>query len=48
MSDTSAEPFIGRVLEQLEGMPRDRFSSKSWRFEDRPTSEGVGLKPGID
>lgn len=48
MSDANAEAFLGRVLEQLPGMNRNRFSSKSWRFEDRPTSEGVGLKPGID
>lgn len=48
MSDSSAEDFLGRVLEQLSDMNRGRFSSKSWRFEDRPTSEGVGLKPEIE
>lgn len=45
MSD--ADAFVGRVLDKLQGMSRDRFSSESWRFEDRPTGEGVGLKPGI-
>lgn len=48
MSDAGAEAFLARVLEQLTDMSRDRFSSKSWRFEGRPTSECVGLKPGVD
>ncbi len=47
MSDAGAEAFLGRVLEQMKEMPRDKFSGSSWRFEGRPTSEGVGLKPGV-
>lgn len=44
----SADAFLDRVFEHLPGMPRDKFNYKSWRFEKRPTSEGVALDPGKD
>lgn len=48
MVNAGAEAFLGRVLERLSGMSRNGFSSDSWQFENRPTSEGVGLKAGVD
>lgn len=48
MSDASAEEFLGRVMEHLKDMPRDKYSNTSWRYEGRPTGEGVGLKPGVE
>lgn len=41
----AAEDFIGRVLTHVAGLNRDRYNHATWRFENRPTSEGVGLKP---
>lgn len=43
----AAEEFIGRVLTHVASLNRDRFNSTTWRFENRPTVEGVGLKPHI-
>lgn len=48
MPDPQLDAFIGRVMEHLPDLSQDRFSSTSWRFENRPTTEGVGLKPGVD
>lgn len=47
MSDPGADAFLDRVFEKLADMPTDKFSTVSWRFESRPTSEGLGLKPGV-
>lgn len=44
----SADAFLERVLPHLSDLHRDRFSHASWRFEGRPTSEGVGLMPHAD
>ncbi|MFN8129332.1 MAG: hypothetical protein U0R28_11080 [Candidatus Nanopelagicales bacterium] len=46
----SADAFLDRVLPHLAELHTDRFNHASWRFEKRPTSEGVGLKPyaGVD
>jgi hypothetical protein len=41
----SADAFLNRVLPHLETLHRDRFHATTWRFENRPTSEGVGVKP---
>jgi hypothetical protein len=44
----SADAFLDRVLPHLADLHRDRFNHTSWRFEGRPTHEGVGLKPHPD
>lgn len=41
----SADAFLDRVLPHLQNLPQDRFHATTWRFENRPTSEGVGVKP---
>jgi hypothetical protein len=41
----AAEEFIGRVLTHVATLSREKFNSTTWRFENRPTVEGVGLKP---
>ena len=41
----SAEEFLDRVMPHLEKLKRDKFNHTSWRYESRPTSEGVGLRP---
>lgn len=45
-----AEEFLSRVMERIPNLPTDKFGSESWRYDGRPTSEGVGLKPvdGVD
>ncbi|MDP4015437.1 MAG: hypothetical protein Q8P38_12585, partial [Candidatus Nanopelagicales bacterium] len=48
MADAGLEAFLGRVMEHLPGLSSDRFSSQSWRFENRPTNEGLGLKPRVE
>ena len=48
MADATIEDFLSRVMERLPDMSRDKFTSQSWRFEGRPTGEGLGLKPGVD
>lgn len=47
MADASLEEFLTRVNEHLPSLSRDKFSSESWRYQDRPTSEGLGLMPGV-
>ena len=47
MADAALEDFLSRVNEHLPGLSRDKFSNDSWRYQDRPTSEGLGLKPGV-
>ncbi|MDZ7577514.1 MAG: hypothetical protein U0904_04985 [Candidatus Nanopelagicales bacterium] len=47
MSEASAEEFLGRVMPKVPELSRDKFNFKSWRFENRPTSEGVGIRPGV-
>mgnify|MGYP006377318873 FL=1 len=47
MADAALEDFLARVNEHLPGLSRDKFSNDSWRYQDRPTSEGLGLKPGV-
>ena len=44
----AAEEFLERVHQHVPQLSRQRFSYKSWRFARRPTSEGVGLMPGIE
>lgn len=46
---SKAAPFVDRVFANLPG-PSSDFVFKSWRHEDRPTKEGVGLltASGVD
>lgn len=44
----SADAFLDRVLPHLDDLTHERFSHVSWRFENRPTSEGVGFMPHAD
>lgn len=44
----SAQDFLDRVYEHIDDLPREKFNYKSWRFEKRPTSEGVGILPNTD
>ncbi len=44
----SADAFLDRVLPHLDALSQERFNHTSWRFENRPTSEGVGLMPHED
>ena len=48
MADATIDDFLARVMERLPDMSRDKFTSQSWRYEGRPTGEGLGLKPGVD
>lgn len=48
MADAELEGFLSRVTEHLAGLSRGGFDSASWRFENRPTTEGVGLKSGLE
>ncbi len=48
MAHAELDAFLMRVMQHLPAMSRDKFSTVSWRFEGRPTSEGLGLKPGVD
>lgn len=48
MADAELEGFLSRVSEHLASLERDGFKSTSWRFENRPTTEGVGLMAGVD
>jgi hypothetical protein len=41
----SADAFLDRVIPHLADLDTGRFNHVSWRFENRPTSEGVGLMP---
>ena len=47
MSD-AAEEFLERVLAHEDKLSRDKFNYTSWKFENRPTSEGVGILPGLE
>ena len=40
-----AADFLDRVMPHLAKLPTDKFNHTSWRFENRPTSEGVGILP---
>ena len=40
-----AADFLDRVMPQLAKLGSDKFNHTSWRYENRPTSEGVGLMP---
>lgn len=46
----SADEFLDRVMPHVADLNPERFSHVSWRFEKRPTSEGVGIlpNPGTD
>ncbi|MEZ5185072.1 MAG: hypothetical protein R2720_04955 [Candidatus Nanopelagicales bacterium] len=44
----SANEFLDRVMPHVAELSQERFSHTSWRFEGRPTSEGVGLMPHPD
>jgi len=44
----SAEEFLDRVMPHAAELSRDKFNYKTWRFEKRPTSEGVGIVPNLD
>lgn len=48
MADATIDDFLARVMERLPDMSRDKFTSQSWRYEGRPTGEGLGLRPGVD
>lgn len=41
----AAADFLDRVMPHLAKLPTDKFNHTSWRFESRPTSEGVGILP---
>lgn len=41
----AAEEFVDRVLPHVAELNRNKFNYKSWRYANRPTSEGVGLLP---
>lgn len=47
MSDDSAAAFLDRVFSHLDDLKADKFSHASWKFENRPTSEAVGMMPGL-
>lgn len=36
------------MIPQADELSRERYNHVSWRYEDRPTSEGVGLLPHYD
>jgi hypothetical protein len=44
----SANEFLDRVMPHVADLGRDKYHSVSWRFENRPTSEGLGLLPNPD
>ncbi len=46
----SADAFLDRVLPHIADLSREKYNSVTWRFEKRPTSEGLGLMPreGVD
>lgn len=44
----SADAFLDRVFPHVANLGREHYNSTTWRFENRPTSEGVGLKPHAD
>ena len=44
----SADEFLDRVVAHLGRLKPDRFSHVSWRFENRPTAEAVGMLPRPD
>ena len=41
----SAEQFLDRVIPHLAKLGRDKFNHTAWRYQNRPTSEGVGVLP---
>lgn len=47
MSD-AAEDFLDRVLGHEKDLSMDKFNHTTWKFENRPTSEGFGVLPGVD
>lgn len=46
MSGDSAAAFLDRVFSHLDDLKPDKFSHASWKFQNRPTSEAVGMIPG--
>ncbi|MBK9435932.1 MAG: hypothetical protein IPN52_12830 [Micrococcales bacterium] len=42
---SAADEFLDRVMPHVAELGTDRFRHKSWRFENRPTSETVGILP---
>lgn len=44
----AAEDFLDRVLAHERDLSMDKFNYTSWKFENRPTSEGFGILPGQD
>ena len=44
----AAEEFLDRVLAHERDLSMDKFNYTSWKFENRPTSEGVGILPGLE
>ncbi len=42
----AAEEFLDRVLAHERDLSMDKFNYTSWKFENRPTSEGFGILPG--
>lgn len=47
MSSDKAEQFLKRVREHWGELKASGYSSATWRFDDRPTNEGLGLKRGL-
>lgn len=41
----SAEEFLDRVFPHIDDLDDERFNAVTWRYQKRPTSEGVGLMP---
>jgi hypothetical protein len=47
LSDTRSQQFLDRVFPHVAELNQDRFSSKTWKFEKRPTNEGLGMIPRL-
>ena len=43
----STEQFLDRVFDRVPDLDRSKYNHLSWRHADHPTSEGVGLLPGV-
>ena len=47
MSSAKAEQFLTRVMQHLPELSGAGYSIATWRFENRPTNEGLGMKRGL-
>lgn len=48
MGPTRVREFLDRVVIRIPELSGEKFSHTSWRVDDRPTSEVVGLLPGVE